>query len=570
MPSSKKKKIIPIAAALRSELRKGYSFKKFHQDFVAALVVSLVALPLSMALAIAVGLPPQHGIYTAIVAGIAAALLGGSTVQVSGPTAAFVVIVAPMVSQYGLRGLIIVEIMAGIALIIFGIARLGRFINFVPYPVTTGFTSGIAVVLATLSLNDFLGLGIERLDGSYIEKLSLIIGHLPQMNIADGAIGLLTMLTITEMRRFTKKIPGTIFGILAGSVAAYFLSRTGIEIATIGSKFSYVIDGITKHGIPPFPPYIHIPGFDKDTLFALPSYDEIRLLIGPAMVIAALASLESLLSATVADGMAGTKHYPNSELTGIGVSNILSGLAGGIPATGAIARTATNIKAGARTPFAAVMHAILIIFYVLLLAPLISYVPMASLSALLLVTAYHMSHYKQFSHMIRIAPRADVIVLLTCFGLTVFVDMAAGVSVGIVLAAFLFMQRIAELTETKVETLNGGKKVKKTELKLPEDTMIYRIAGPLFFGTAEKALDRSYVVMESIKKIIIDMEKVPLIDMTGAVAMKSLLISEASRGRTVILCGKKEIIEKITHGISPATKKFVRVAKTVKQAIDNL
>ena len=558
---------IPLATALRTSLR-GYNFAIFRQDAVAGLIVSLLALPLAMALAIAVGLPPQHGIYTAIVAGTAAAIFGGSITQVSGPTAAFVVIVAPIVAEHGLHGIIWCSIMAGCMLIVMGTARFGRYINFVPYPVTTGFTAGIAVVIATLSLNDFFGLNLPPLKGEYIDKAATLLRSLPAFNPYELSVGMVTLLLIFFFGRITRAIPTTVVGIAAGTLLAYLMTRYGIEIATIGSRFTYDIGQGLQHGIPPFPPQFHWPTFVPGELLTIPDYIELKTLLVPAMVIAALAALESLLSATVADSMAGTRHDPNAELNGIGIANILSGLVAGIPATGAIARTAANVHSGAKTPIASVIHALLIMLYVLLLAPWIAYIPMASLAALLLVTAYRMSHIKQFIRTIKIAPTSDTLVLLTCFLLTVFVDMVAGVSVGIVLASLLFMKRISELTEFNLDT---GEFADRTGISLPDNVMIYRIDGPLFFGTVEKAFDRYRFVHDHIDTLIIDMEHVPLIDMTGLVAMKSMLSGIAREGRQVIVCGRKDVTRRILQKIddSPA-RKHVRAVVSLKAAVERI
>lgn len=537
----------PLATALRGTIR-GYSFSTFRHDILAAFVVSLVALPLSMALSIAVGLPPQHGIYTAIVAGIVVPLLGGSLWQVSGPTAAFVVILAPIVSELGLRGIIWSGLLAGIILIIMGFARLGKLIHYVPYPVTTGFTAGIAVVLATLSLNDFLGLGIEKLEGSYISKLSEIASYLPFLDPYTFAVGGVSLLLMFTAGRFIRFLPAAVIAVIAGTLLALFFNHTGHEIATIGSKFSYLTpDGTTMPGVPPYPPLLHVPGFGADSVFFFPSLEEFRHLLFPAFAIAILAALESLLSATVADSMAGTKHNPNAELSAIGIGNILASMAGGIPATGAIARTAICINSGAKTPLASSVHAIFIMVYVLLLAPYIRYIPMAALAAMLINTAYRMSHVKQFIRTIQIAPRSDVIVLLTCFTLTVFVDMVAGVGIGMICAAFLLIKHVAALTEVEVKTSGNGEERLSA---LPEDTLVYRIRGPLFFGTVEKAFDRYNFTHDYINKFILDIRDVPFIDMTGLVAMKSMLNSIAHEKRTVhIVCNTPAVVDKIRKKI---------------------
>jgi SulP family sulfate permease len=555
---------LPLATALKSSLS-NYNFPNFYSDAIAGFVVSLIALPLAMALSIAVGLPPQHGIYTAIVAGIAAAVLGGSKVQVSGPTAAFVVIVAPIVSEHGLHGLIWCEMMAGLVLIIMGAARFGRFINFVPYPVTTGFTAGIAVVIATLALNDFFGLGIAELKGDYIEKVAVIVTHLPNFNSYELLIGAASLLTFILFANISRAMPSAIIGVMIGTGLAYLLSRYGISISTIGSRFTYETAYGIQHGIPPYPPRFHLPG--ENALFSIPSYAEFRSLLTPSLVIAALAALESLLSATVADSMAGTRHNPNAELGAIGISNILSGLVAGIPATGAIARTSVNIHSGAKTPFAAVIHGVLIMLYVLFFVRFINLIPMAALSALLLNTAYRMSHAKQFVRTIKIAPLSDTLVLLTCFGFTVFIDMVAGVTIGIVLASFLFMKRMSELTQIN---LNATFETTQEDgpPPLPDDVMIYRIDGPLFFGTVEKAYDSYNFTHDHIRTLIIDLRNVPLIDMTGLVAMKSMLASITREGRQVVLCGRKDVTDSILYKMSdhPA-RKYIKTVVSINEAL---
>lgn len=541
---------------MRETVGRGYSKQSFIHDLTAAVIVSLVALPLAMALAIAVGLPPQHGIYTAIVAGILTPLLGGSVMQVSGPTAAFVVILAPIAAEHGLRGIIIAEIMAGFMLLALAWARLGRFIGFVPYPVTTGFTAGIAMVLAVLSLGDLLGLGIDKLQGTFIDKVVTIAQHLPEARWPEIAIGLLSLAIMFSGKRITRRFPSTLLGILAGTLLGLLFQRLGVDYATIGSRFTYETAQGVGHGIPPFPPSFH--AFDN----GWPALSEIRLLLMPAVVIAALAALESLLSASVADGLSRTRHRPNGELAAIGIANVASGLFAGIPATGAIARTTTNIKAGARTPLASAMHAALILVYVLALAPLISYIPMASLAALLVLTAYNMSHYRQFIRILRIAPRHDVIVLLVCFGLTVFVDMVAGVTIGVMLAALLFIQNIAAVTEVQVSGHDAAQ-----DTKLPPNVLVYRISGPLFFATVERVLDRTAFLRNRIDTIILDMERVPLIDMTGLVAIKNLLMSDALQGKHVVLCARQEILARIQQKLAAESPRRIATAASVDEAL---
>ena len=549
----------PIATALRTTL-KTYNRQTLRADLTAGLIVSLIALPLAMALSIAVGLPPEHGLYTAIVAGIIAAVFGGSTTQVSGPTAAFVVIVAPIVSQYGLHGLIWCQIMAGVILIALGMLRLGKFVNYVPYPVVTGFTAGIAVTIGTLALNDFFGLGLAQLEGHYIDKVKTIAGALPQMRWPDLAVGAVTLVGLVFTPRLTKKIPAAVAGITLGFIAAWLLQQSGMAVDTLLSRFSYTdAAGAVQAGIPPFAPRLHLPG--DGALFAIPDYAEFEMLLMPALVIAALAALESLLSATVADGMARTRHDPNAELNGIGLGNIFSGLAAGIPATGAIARTAANIQAGAQTPLASVFHALFLLLYVLTLAPYISHIPMASLAALLLGVAWRMSHAPQFMMILKLAPRSDSVVLMTCFLLTVFVDMVAGIAVGMVMASLLFMRRIAVLTDITVHTAD-------TDDNIPADALVYRIDGPLFFGTIGKTLESSIATLpDTDRKIVVDLTHVPMIDMTGMMAMTVFLSSLVRGGRDVIICGKAHVTDKILlklHG--SAAEGHVQTVRRLKDA----
>ncbi|MBX7146824.1 MAG: STAS domain-containing protein [Alphaproteobacteria bacterium] len=560
--------LFPLGIALRNSLKKGYNFQTFKSDLSAGFIVSLVALPLAMALSIAVGLPPQHGLYTAIVAGIIVPLLGGSIPQVTGPTAAFVVIVAPIVTTYGLRGLLIATILAGILLIIFGMVKLGRYINYIPYPVTTGFTSAIAVVIATLALNDFLGLGINQLQGNYVDKVLLIINAIPSFHWQETLIGMVSLIIMLTSKWFIPKIPGPIVGISMGAILAYLLAQNGFDIATIGNRFSYFLsNGEIRYGIPPFSPTFHFFGLDHSKLFALPTFQEIRHLIIPALVIATLGALESLLSAVVADGLTGSKHHPNAELMAVGIGNILSGLALGIPATGAIARTATNIHHGVKTPLASSFHAVMLLGYVMLFAPIMSYIPMASLAALLLVVAYHMSHYKQFVRTIKIAPLSDTIVLLTCFSLTVFTDMVIGITAGVILSCFLFIQHIARLTQSQISHGAINHHPHSKHFNLPNDVMIYHINGSIFFGTIEKAFDRTGFIQDHISTLIIDMQNVPFIDMSGLVAMKTMILDFQRKDRKIILCGHSHIIGKILQKLPYHIQKIIYAVETLDQAV---
>lgn len=515
----------------------GYTRAGFYRDVLAALVVALVALPLSMALSIAVGLPPQHGLYTAVIAGMLTPLLGGARLQVSGPTAAFVVILAPIVSEFGLRGILWCGLLAGGMLLLMSISRLGRLINYVPYPVTTGFTAGIAVVLAILSTADLLGLGIALPIDGFFAKLHAIATHLHQWKPQELAIGAATLLLLCYLPSLAPRLPAAFLAIVAAAAAGYALARFGWPVETIASRFSYLSpEGLRLPGIPPYPPQLHLPGMGTDTLLALPDMQELRQYLFPALTIAILAALESLLSATVADGMSGTRHDPDAELAAIGIGNIAAAMFAGIPATGAIARTAALINAGGISPIASSLHALFVLACMLTLAPYIGMIPMSALAGLLIYTAYRMSHWRQFLRTLRIAPDSDRVVLLTCFLLTVCVDMVAGVGVGMIAASLLLMKRLADATHVEWEA-SGAPNNASLPDNAPEHMFVYRIRGPLFFATAEKALDRSVFAQKRLTCFVLDLSHVPFIDMTGLVALKSLLASVITPERHVYLVG---------------------------------
>ncbi len=525
-----------IAAALRASLRERYDASALRADLMAGIVVGVVALPLSMALAIASGVPPQHGLYTAIVAGFVIALLGGSAVQVSGPTAAFVVILAPIAARFGLGGLLVATLAAGVILFALGAAGMGQFIEYVPYPVTTGFTAGIAVVIGTLQLKDFLGLTVVRMPEHYLERLGALLRALPTLRLADVSVGILTLAVLALWPRVNRRVPAPIVALTIAALAPLALARAmpGFEVATINTRFSYEVAGVRHPGIPREPPRPvlpwRLPGPDGAPLRM--SLDLLRELMPPAFAIAMLGAIESLLSATVADGMTRRKHDPDAELMAQGIGNVVAPFFGGIAATGAIARTATNVRSGARSPLAAVFHSFVVLSAVLLLAPGLGYLPMAGLAALLLVVAWNMSDSHHFAHLLRVAPRSDVAVLLTCFTLTVVFDMTVSVIAGVLMAALLFMRRMAEVSG--VELIGEGHPA--LEEPLPRGVVLYDIAGPLFFGAAQKAM-RSLQAMEGrhVRIVILDVEHVPAIDATGIVALESLVARLNEGGVKVIV-----------------------------------
>ncbi len=512
-----------LAFGLRSRLREGYTAKDFRADLMSALVVGVVALPLSMALAIACDVPPQHGLYTAIIAGIVCSLLGGTQFQVTGPTAAFVVILLPIVHKFGLGGLLVAGMLAGLMLIGMGLARMGKLMQFVPHPVTSGFTMGIAIVIGVLQLKDVFGVKLPRTEGVF-EYVGALVEARHAFNYWDVGIAALTLALLLYLPRIIKRIPVPLIALSAAALVTLLLGHFvpagwGFDVTTIGSKFTYPLGGgEVGHGIPPLPPMPLLPwqvtdaghpGFSLD-------WQMIRELMPSAFAIAMLGAIESLMAAVVADGMTGHRHDPNSELIALGIGNIICPFFGGIAATGALARTATNIRAGARSPLSATMHSIFILACTIALAPLVSYLPMAALAALLIIVARNMSEARHFFRLARIAPKHDVIVMLTCFGLTVVFDMVIAVTVGVVLAALLFMRRMSVLTKAELENPT-------LSIHVPSGIRVYEIAGPLFFGAAKSAMETLHTVGDKDHTYILDMRNVPTMDATGLVALESVI-----------------------------------------------
>lgn len=526
------------AAALRAVLREGYSGHDLKSDIMAGLVVGVVALPLSMALAVGVGVAPQHGLYTAIVAGLVVAALGGSRTQVTGPTAAFIVILAPIYAKFGLAGLLVSGLLGGLMLTAMALARLGRLIEFIPHPVTTGFTAGIATVIAVLQIKDLFGLELAGSPEHFFERIQAMIAARGSASPYEPIVGAATLFVLLYFRRVSQRVPAPVVALPFSALLAYALNRfvPDADIATIATRFQTEIGGRVVNGIPQLPPLPVLP-------WALPGpgggalsldFETLRALLPGAFAVAMLGAIESLLSAVVADGLAGTKHDPDSELLALGAGNLIAPFFGGIPATGAIARTATNIKSGARTPIASMVHAGTILLAVLALAPLLGYLPMSGLAALLLLVAYNMSDLKHFTHTLRVAPKSDVTVLLTCYGCTVVFDMVVGVSVGMVLAAFLFMRRMAEVTQTTVALASDASAERSS---LPPGVAIYEISGPLFFGAAQKAMRMLHVVADRSRVLVLSMHKVQAMDATGLVALESALDQLARYKVTAILSG---------------------------------
>ena len=495
----------------------GYDRRQLGADLTAGVIVGIVALPLSIAFAIASGVPPAAGLYTAIVAGFIISALGGSRVQIGGPTGAFVVIVYGIVQRYGVDGLTVATLMAGLMLIAFGIARLGAVIKFIPAPVVTGFTTGIAIIIFSSQVKDLLGLRMGEVPAEFVEKWIAFARNLGSTNPAAVGVSALGLAILLFWPRVSRSIPAPFVALVACTLLVRF---GGLQVETIGSRFGEIASTL---------PHFRWPSV---------SYEEVRGLVAPAFTIALLAAIESLLSAVVADGMIGGRHRSNMELVAQGVANVASPLFGGIPATGAIARTATNIKAGGRTPVAGMVHALTLLLITLFFGRMASYIPLAALAAILVVVAYHMSEWRVFRSELY-APRSDVVVLLTTFILTVVVDLTVAIQVGMVLAAFLFMRRMAEVTSVTALTgdpAEGEEPALRSET-VPPGVEVYAIDGPFFFGAAEKFRETVGQVKGRPRVWIVVMRRVNAIDSTGIRMLRQMIRGAHKDGARVILVG---------------------------------
>jgi SulP family sulfate permease len=501
-----------------------------------------------------------------MIAGIVAALAGGSRVNITGPTAAFVVVLLPIVQQHGLGGLLVSGFLAGIILVLMGLARFGRLIEVVPYPVIIGFTAGIGVVIATLQVRDFLGLDIPSPDGHFLDTLALIARSLPTLEWRELLVSAVTLAILVLWPRLRTRIPGHLVALLAGSLAAWLLGRFGgdYSIATIGSRFHYQVEGIAGNGIPPVLPAFAWP-WDLPDASGQPigfSFTLLNTLLGPAITIAMLGALESLLCAVVADGLSGRKHRPNDELIGQGLGNMAAALFGGIPATAAIARTAANVRAGGTSPLAAVVHSLFIFAAIIVLAPLLAWIPMASMAALLMMVAWNMSEARHFVRIIRIAPRDDIIALLTCFTLTIVFDMTVAVAVGMGLAAVLFIRRSISLTESRLVTAGYGH-----ELDIPPQIAVYDINGPLFFGSAQKAVRSLAAAAPDIRVVILDMSEVTMVDMSAIVALESITSYLEQKGIGLVISNlHPRIILKLRRAGLRTRPGVLRYARNMRDA----
>jgi sulfate permease, SulP family len=478
--------------------RQGYSRSDFFADAIAGLAVAIVALPLAMAIAIASNLPPERGLFTAIVAGFLISAHGGSRYQIGGPTAAFIVTVAMVAMKHGYEGLVLATIMAGVILMIMAFLRTGELIKFIPYPVIVGFTSGIALLIAFSQIRDFFGLSITTVPPDFIDKLSVYVTHLHETNFSAVLVALSSIGIIVLAKRHIPRIPGPIIVVTLSALAVWAFN---LPIETIESRFGTI------------PSMLPSPVWPEIT------FEKLRLLLPDAITIATLAAIESLLSAVVADGMTGTRHKSNAELLGQGVANIASGIFGGLPATGAIARTATNIKAGARTPVAGMMHAAWLFLFMLLLSPLIIKVPLAALAAILIVVAWNMSEIKHVREIMK-APRTDRIVLILTFLLTVLVDLNFAIQAGIALASILFIDQMMKTTQIRAVESEENDPDSTSNKIIPQGVEVYEIQGPLFFGVAEKLVDTLMLFEHPPRIFILRMRYVPLIDAAGLHALE--------------------------------------------------
>lgn len=515
-----------FAPRLVSELRH-YNKEKLAADLMAGLIVGIVALPLAIAFGIASGVSPSQGILTAIIGGFIVSALGGSRVQIGGPTGAFIVIIYGIVSNpnLGLPGLMLATMLAGAFLILLGVCRLGTIIKFIPYPIVVGFTSGIAVTIFTTQIKDLFGLQTEKLPGDFLSKWGIYFQHFDTLDWVTTAVGILSIVIIALTPKVSKKIPGSLVAIILMTVGVYFLNaHTNFHVTTIGDQFGEIKASI---------PSLQVPNL---------SWENVKGLFPTAMVIAVLGAIESLLSATVADGVCGDHHNSNQELIGQGVANICTPLLGGIPCTGAIARTMTNINNGGRTPVAGIVHAIVLLVIFLVLMPLAAYIPMSCLAGVLVIVSYNMSGWRTFMQLMK-NPKSDVIVLLITFFLTVVFDLTIAIEVGLLIACLLFMKRMAESTQIKViadeidPNDETDAEVHEEHLIIPKGVEVYEINGPYFFGIANK-FEELMAAMENHPKVrVIRMRRVPFIDSTGIHNLQNLCEMSHREGTHIVLSG---------------------------------
>ena len=505
-----------------------YSFQKLLSDLIAGFTVGLVALPLAMAFAISSGVPPQAGIYTAVVSGFLISALGGSRVQIGGPTGAFVVVISGIVAKHGIDGLFTCTLMAGVLLVIMGLTGMGTAVKFIPRPIVIGFTNGIALLIASTQLKDFFGLQIQNVPGAFLPRMAAIAENFKTLSPSATTLAVSALVLMIVFRKLYPRIPGSILALLGGTLAAMALH---LPVETIGTRFG---------GIPNSLPAFHFPQFRHELILDL---------LSPALTLTMLGAIESLMSAMVADRMSGDQHNPNVELVAQGIANIASPLFGGLPATGAIARTATNIRAGAQTPVAGMVHALTLLIILLFAAPLASYIPLALLSAILLIVAYNMGEWGEIPQLLRLT-KTDISVWLVTFALTVFADLTVAVEAGMILAALLFIRRVSVTTtvsEVTPEYVEDGRVHILQDKPIPDYVTVFRVHGPFLFGATDKIDDIRRRIAELTPIVVLRLRNMNAIDATGLQAFEDLADKLHATGRTLILCGAREQPARVMH-----------------------
>jgi SulP family sulfate permease len=539
---------------------KDYSWHTFSADALAGVTVGLVALPLAMAFAIASGVAPQAGLYCAVVAGFLISALGGSTTQIGGPTGAFVVVVYGIVGRYGLDGLFMCTLMAGVFLVILGATGLGTAVKFIPRPVVVGFTNGIAVLIASTQIKDFFGIKVDKVPGEFLGRMEVLAQNFRSFSPLETSLSVLALVLILMCMRFVKRVPGYIVALFVGTVLVVVLK---LPVETIGTRFGGIPSGFPRFKIPQF------------------RFDLLRPLISPAITVAMLGAIESLMSAVVSDRMSGNKHNPNVELVGQGIANIFSPLFGGIPATGAIARTATNIRSGAKTPVAGMIHALTLLAIVVFAAPLARFIPLSVLAAILLVVSYNMGEWREIPELLKLTP-LDIGTWLITFSLTVFADLTVAVEAGMILAALVFIRKVTITTtvsQVTQEYLREGHVHILQHKEIPPYVTIYRIHGPFLFGATDKIDEITKRLMELAPIVILRLRNMTAIDATGLQALESLADAVRASGRGFILCGAREQPTRLMHqaefgehvgtdNICPSIEKALERAKALYQQME--
>lgn len=553
-----------IAHALREAcFAEPYGSSRFMRDLLAGITVGVIAIPLAMALAIASGVPPQYGLYTAIIAGFLIPLLGGSRFSISGPTAAFVVILYPIAQKYGLGGLLVASVMAGGILVVMALLRLGRLIEYIPEAVTLGFTAGIAVVIATLQIKDFFGLQLAEMPEHYLEKLWLLMQNLPDFYWPSVVVAVATIAIMLLWPLLKLPVPPHLPALIIGTLIALLLNHSGFSVDTIGSRFSYTLaDGTTGFGIPPQLPVFEWPWRQAGANGAAIEWSSavVQDLLAAAFAIAMLGAIESLLCAVVLDGMSGKRHSANSELLGQGIANIITPFFGGITATAALARSAASIKAGAESPVAGMIHALVVLLGLIALAPLLAYLPMPAMAALLVMVAWGMSEAHKAVHLIKTAPRGDIWVFITCLVLTVLFDMVIAITAGIVLAALLFMKEIAAMTHVEDVSAEGDN-------PLPENWRAFTISGPLFFAAADRVFGELSTLCTEQQHIVLSLKEVSLLDAGGLAALNKLIAKCASNNTELIVTDiPKQPLSALAHANIKPMKGVLRFYLTLAEA----